>query len=612
MMPMLFIKATIVLAVALAATRLARRSSAAVRHVFLAAAFAALLGLPIASVVAPTIRIAAPTAVQESAVWSFSPALPVVSTGAGGETPTAPPPSSWLSLSSLLLSGWMIVSIVFLLPIGAGLWQMRALRKAGMPWPEGQTILETLATEAGVQRRIGVLLHESVSGPMTCGVIRPTVLLPVDAPTWKRDDLRRAIIHELEHVRRGDWLTQCFTRAVCAGYWFHPLVWIAKRQLVLEAEHACDDAVLRRADATAYADQLVELAERLSSTSNRPLLAMAAPGDLTKRVRAVLDARQRRGQAGRLCLAIASVTAASFVVAVSSFQIVATAQQAGAAPSQGAPQLQFDAVSVRPISAQQLRDQNLPLRFLCRGADGEYPQNVEGFEPAPLGRCVGNVVLYDLIMIAYGLPDRHSFRIMGYPEEFELTGPESLLYQIQATAPNPSRATKAELQEMVKTLLRDRFKFKAHSETRVVDGFFLVIARGGPKFKETTLDEEPLRLVPKDPGGPETGGVLPMIAKGRFGMKAIARFASGYLAERAAYGPPVTDRTGLSGVYDMTILTDLVAPMSGERRGGGAGGPHFNPTIPRVLEEQLGLRLEPAKHPVEHLIIDNIERPSEN
>src|ERR1700678_3367022 len=100
---------------------------------------------------------------------------------------------------------------------------------------------------------------------MTCGVLYPAVVLPRDAQSWKAEDLTRAIVHELEHVRRGDWATHCFARTICAAYWFHPLVWIAWRQLALEAERSCDDAVLARSEATAYADQLVGLAQRMSS-----------------------------------------------------------------------------------------------------------------------------------------------------------------------------------------------------------------------------------------------------------------------------------------------------------------------------------------------------------
>ena len=86
------------------------------------------------------------------------------------------------------------------------------------------------------------------------------IVFPLDARTWPDADLRRALIHELEHVRRGDWVTMCLARTVCAVYWFHPLVWIANRQLGLNAERACDDAVLQDFQAFGYADQLVALA----------------------------------------------------------------------------------------------------------------------------------------------------------------------------------------------------------------------------------------------------------------------------------------------------------------------------------------------------------------
>jgi len=161
---------------------------------------------------------------------------------------------------------------------------MRSLGGRGLPWRHGRA----LATSLGIHRRVGVVLHESVSGPMTYGTRRPTIVMPVDAVTWTDDELTRAIVHELEHIRRADWLTQCLARTLCAGYWFHPLVWIARRQLVLEAERASDDAVLRYADASAYADQLVDLAKRLSA-GHQPLLAMANRRDLAARVHALLD-----------------------------------------------------------------------------------------------------------------------------------------------------------------------------------------------------------------------------------------------------------------------------------------------------------------------------------
>ena len=93
---------------------------------------------------------------------------------------------------------------------------------------------------------VELLVHEDIAAPLTCGFSRPCILLPSEAQQWNDSDLRRALVHELEHVRRRDWVIQLAARAACALYWFHPLAWVAWRRLCLEAERACDDAVLQR------------------------------------------------------------------------------------------------------------------------------------------------------------------------------------------------------------------------------------------------------------------------------------------------------------------------------------------------------------------------------
>ena len=66
--------------------------------------------------------------------------------------------------------------------------------------------------------------------------VRPAIVLPRDAED--QEDLNRAIVHELEHVRRGDSVSRCFARVAGAVYWFHPMIWIAWRRLALEAERS--------------------------------------------------------------------------------------------------------------------------------------------------------------------------------------------------------------------------------------------------------------------------------------------------------------------------------------------------------------------------------------
>ncbi len=116
--------------------------------------------------------------------------------------------------------------------------------RQGIPWLEARELVRNLCEENGISRDVPILLHEAVAAPLTYGALQPRILLPADARTWADGDLRRALVHEIEHVHRGDWLTQVLARTVCAAYWFHPLAWSAWRQLSLEAERACDDAVL--------------------------------------------------------------------------------------------------------------------------------------------------------------------------------------------------------------------------------------------------------------------------------------------------------------------------------------------------------------------------------
>jgi beta-lactamase regulating signal transducer with metallopeptidase domain/ankyrin repeat protein len=224
---------------------------------------------------------------------------------------------------------WAAGAVLLLASLAIALRRVRTVHRGGIPWIAGQAVAETLARESGISRPLTVLLHESVPAPVTWGSRRPVIVLPIDAREWSESDLRRAFVHELEHVRRGDWPMQLAARAICAAYWFHPLVWVAWRRLCLESERACDDAVVNRAEQADYADQLVTLAERLSRSHAQPVLAMANRSDLSVRVRAVLDGTQLRGRAGA-SLVVATLAAASvFVLALATVRVEAVPDQRG-------------------------------------------------------------------------------------------------------------------------------------------------------------------------------------------------------------------------------------------------------------------------------------------
>ena len=353
-------KATVTTALGLTGVWLARKSRAAVRHALLAATFGVLLALPIASILEPPFRIAAPP-VEQRKISTVAGAGSAIPSGAPARVrlreASAVPPSAGVPFGVVLLAGWIAGMALFLTPVAMGLWQVRALRRVALPWRHGQAVADRLAIETGIHRRVEVLLHGAAQGPMTCGVLHPAIVMPQDAESWEVEDLDRAMVHELEHVRRGDWVSHCLARAVCGVYWFHPLVWIAWRQLAVEAERACDDAVLRHSEATTYADQLVGLARRLSLAAKSPMLAMANRADLKTRVDAVLDSRQQRGRAGMLPVALACTAAAVLVLTVAPLTMVAAAQSA--TPDANAkPMTRFSAQAGLVIEAVKVTDQN--------------------------------------------------------------------------------------------------------------------------------------------------------------------------------------------------------------------------------------------------------------
>jgi bla regulator protein blaR1 len=331
----LVVKATALLATGLVLTRAAHRAGASVRHLILTSTFAAVLALPLASLVAPAITIDVPVAAGSLAVSPTSSIVsaPPASVGAVGPMDSAAgrgrwPMPEWHVVVRIV---WAAGAAVMLLSLGAAVWRSRRMRRTAVPSLGQRDLARRLADTAGIRRHVDISTHEDVESPLTCGFRRPVIILPGDIDAWSQADVNRALVHELEHVRRGDWLVQIAARAVCAVYWFHPLAWMAWRELCLEAERACDDAVVRKSESTDYAQQLVHLARRCSDGSAPLSLAMARRSDLSARVTALLDARRRRDRAGTGAIVAVWTAAALMVGALAPLHAVAARSNAGAA-----------------------------------------------------------------------------------------------------------------------------------------------------------------------------------------------------------------------------------------------------------------------------------------
>jgi uncharacterized protein (TIGR03435 family) len=594
----ILLKATVVMALALAGARLARGTRAAVRHVVLAASFAVLLILPIASISIPAFTVAVPISTgQLPATVVDVLEVPRTASTVDAGVAVAPAAKAPLSWSSIALSIWAGGAALFLLPVVAGLSQVRSLRRIALPWPEGQPIVDRLAAAAGIRRQVPVLLHESLSGPMTCGVTRPAIILPLDAPAWTAEDLHRAVVHELEHVRRSDWTSQCIARVIAACYWFHPIVWAAWRQLALEAERACDDAVLKASEATAYADQLVNLAQRLSATPKATQLAMASRHDLSTRVTAVLDARQARGRAGMLCVGAAAALTAILATGMSSIRLVAL-QNPASAPA--GPKPRYDAASIKPCAAEENPT----------GARGAAGGTNAAFSP---GRfyvpCVTTEQLIYLAYASYGAPEdqrlenddfgtaSNAQKIRGGPAWVHSLKDK---YQIEATAQGATERTVL-MGLMLQSLLEDRFHLKLHRDTEQVDLLTMSVSTRGLQLKPMKEgDCEPyVGGAPVNAGGKPTCGSINM-AGGTEVRWTFGGFALSALANQLsrALGTHVIDKTGVTDkfIYTFSFL-----------RGEDAFAAESNA---RSAAEAIGLALQKTKGPRGFLVIDSIERPT--
>lgn len=367
----LIAKATVVSAAALAVARLARTRRASVRHIVLATTFIVLLALPLVPAVLPARQVTMPLLAPARNIAAVTvPPVPgalvaVPQSADGGPAATGRQSRTLPSRSMVLVAAWVVGTTVLLVLLIAGLIRVRRVRRNGVPWRDGEVLVAGIASALAVRRPIQVLLDGAANGPMTCGVVWPVIILPRDAQQWPVEDLRRAVVHEIEHVRRADWLTLCLARSVCAVYWFHPLVWMLWRHLRLEAERACDDAVLCSAEPETYADQLVALAERLISKRAQSALAMADRNDLSARVSAVLDSRQPRGRAGATWIVSAVVAAAGLITAIAPLRAVAIARSL---PDPADSFARVEAVSVTTDTAapQQTTETSAPQDLNAR------------------------------------------------------------------------------------------------------------------------------------------------------------------------------------------------------------------------------------------------------
>ena len=248
---------------------------------------------------------------------------------------------------------------------------------------------------------------------------------------------------------------------------------------------------------------------------------------------------------------------------------------------------------------------NLPAQSTFEAASIKAAQldksSLEGqrgvaFSPGSL--TMRSATLRTIILTAYDVKDH------------QISGPSSLdseRYDIVARAAGP--ATDREMRPMLQALLQDRFKLQSHRETREMPVFILTAGKGGVRLRPSTT--ECIRFDPNVPVRPRAADEKPVpfcnnIISGR---GAIMRWTAQNIdvfqlvgALSSSVGRQVIDKTGFTGHFDLNLeYSPDPAPADAPA-----------PPLITVLEQDLGLKLDSGKGPVEVLVIDHIERPSEN
>jgi uncharacterized protein (TIGR03435 family) len=229
------------------------------------------------------------------------------------------------------------------------------------------------------------------------------------------------------------------------------------------------------------------------------------------------------------------------------------------------------------------------------------------------------MTMQGLIQEAFGIQDD---QIIGQPRWLN-----SETYDIEAKV-EPAVAERlhrltpdqrlTENRHMLQTLLADRFKLAVHRETRELPMFALVVAKKGSKIEEAKPgDTYPNGI--KDLAGNGHGDVM-RFGRGQLIGQGIAISNLVEMLSQLGLGLVIVDKTGLTAKYDFTLqwTPDQGTPMSKRTEmglqpaGNSPLGDSFGPSLFTAMEEQLGLKLEKQRGPVEVVVIDHIEKPSEN
>jgi uncharacterized protein (TIGR03435 family) len=200
-----------------------------------------------------------------------------------------------------------------------------------------------------------------------------------------------------------------------------------------------------------------------------------------------------------------------------------------------------------------------------------------------------NVTLKPLLQFAYRIKQD---LISGVPGSMDSAHFDIQAKVLGANPDTPVKLSDKQLQSMLVPILEDRFHLKAHIEIKSLPVFELAMIKGGPKFKQSAAD-------------PKHGNMQVNWSDGKRNLTASATPMEHLVSALSdQVNRTVIDKTGLTGNYDFD--------MKWTPDDGTAAQSDYGPGVFTAIQEQLGLKLQPAKGPVETLVVDHVEMPSAN
>jgi bla regulator protein blaR1 len=469
------------------------------------------------------------------------------------------------------------------------LWTVRWFRisfamKSTIPLDDGREVqtLRRVERIGGLRNPIPLLLSRASLEPGIFGIARPTLIWP-DGISKRLDEahLEAILAHEVRHVRRRDNLSAALHMLVEAVFWFYPLVWWLGARLVEERERACDEEVIALgSDRQVYAESILKVCEFCLGLP-LPCVSGVTGADLKKRMVHIMNDHifDHLGLARKLLLTVAAALAIAVPVTFGLFHATpgrAQAQTETATPSTPL----YSSISIKPSA---IPNGGIRPKMMFSLMDGSF-----------LAR---GVTLERLIQLAYHIQDA------------QISGPHDLLnktkFDIDAQlAPSyvqqMSEHKGGEDQGMLKSILTDQFKLALHYENRNLPAYDLVLDGNGTKLQPSGNEPRMMHLGRGELSS--SGAPLELLAE----------------QLSARLGRAVVDKTGLKGNYafnlhwtpDQSEEENLM--QSGELLAPEPPADSNGPLLLTALQEQLGLKLQPNREPVDVLVIDHVEEPAEN